>query len=492
MSNYGDLLKHLIKFTDIKMSTIADSLGYDISYISKWCNRSKLPASRVSSTVNRSLAKTFSKEILNQNELNNFCSEFSVIVNEDQVETYIYTLLKDAFKESEKTSDNSNKKNTYTTRVLIYQTELSDFFTKELPNIMNSSSEPVDVLCTMDILSLIPNLFADANNEPQLNSPIHIKIGIHTDNLTSEDFLGLYLFINRYHFISFDFYDNTGFGEQNLFIIKNKIAVICPIDLHGKITMAIIINDPEQVNTIYERTHPLFKINHLLIMATTAKEMMQTGYRSNFYAYGDFQMFMARGFEFLIPPTIVDSIIKSSYEQGFDQSTEKFLRKLIVTWDDIFSKEKVDFFIFKSTLLKYLEDGELYFTDILHRMSVSEREQHIQHVLEMCKINKNINFYVIDEENVPYPHQRFTFALFNNHKKLFLKNTKRFYSDFGPQFYSIMNESLINLITESMDSIKALDSCYHYPAESIQGFMDRYGGMVYRMLSLNELNDLCK
>ena len=78
----------------------------------------------------------------------------------------------------------------------------------------------------------------------------------------------------------------------------------------------------------------------MLIIATTAKEMMQTGYRSSFYAYGDFQMFMARGFEFLVPPELIDSIVKSAYEQGFDESTEKFLRKLIVTWDDIFSKEK--------------------------------------------------------------------------------------------------------------------------------------------------------
>ena len=37
MSRYGELLKTLIKFTDIKMSTVADNLGYDVSYISKWC-----------------------------------------------------------------------------------------------------------------------------------------------------------------------------------------------------------------------------------------------------------------------------------------------------------------------------------------------------------------------------------------------------------------------------------------------------------------------
>ena len=58
-------------------------------------------------------------------------------------------------------------------------------------------------------------------------------------------------------------------------------------------------------------------------------------------------------------------------------------------------------------------------------------------------------------------------------------------------FYSILNEGLINMITEYMDDIKNLDSVTNYPASSLPDFMDRYGGMVYRMLSLSELNSFC-
>ena len=89
MSNYGELLKRLIKFTDMKMSAAADIAGYDISYISKWCNKDKLPAARVAGSVNRALAKAFSDEIISQGELDNFCLEFSVSVKAEQLETYI-------------------------------------------------------------------------------------------------------------------------------------------------------------------------------------------------------------------------------------------------------------------------------------------------------------------------------------------------------------------------------------------------------------------
>lgn len=202
-------------------------------------------------------------------------------------------------------------------------------------------------------------------------------------------------------------------------------------------------------------------------------------------------MFLARGCEFFLPLDSADSLIKSSYAQGFDEYMEKFFRKLLVTWDDIFQNERADFFILKSTLLKYIEDGELYFTDVLHKMSLEERKAHINNVLNSYTKNKNLNFYIIDEEKISYSTSLINFSMFNNHKKLFLKNIRRFYTDFGPQFYSILNETLINDISECMDSLKSHECITKYAAESLPDFMERYGGMIYKILSLSELNDFC-
>lgn len=36
MNAYGTLLKKLIRFTNIKLTNLAEIVGYDTSYISKW------------------------------------------------------------------------------------------------------------------------------------------------------------------------------------------------------------------------------------------------------------------------------------------------------------------------------------------------------------------------------------------------------------------------------------------------------------------------
>ena len=110
MQNYGSVLKRLIKFTNVKLSVVADAAGYDVSYISKWCNQSKLPAARVASPINKNLAKIFADEIVIQGELENFCSEFDVAVTEDQLQIYLYTLLKDAFKSTQAYYDKKSSK----------------------------------------------------------------------------------------------------------------------------------------------------------------------------------------------------------------------------------------------------------------------------------------------------------------------------------------------------------------------------------------------
>ena len=57
----------------------------------------------------------------------------------------------------------------------------------------------------------------------------------------------LYSFINKYHRISFDFYDKSGFGDQNLIVVKDRAAVQCSIDQSGRVTLAVVTNRPEKV-----------------------------------------------------------------------------------------------------------------------------------------------------------------------------------------------------------------------------------------------------
>lgn len=69
MNAYGTLLKKLIRFTNIKLTNLAEIVGYDTSYISKWCNKGKLPAAKAAPNVNKCLADVLHGKLLSRKRL---------------------------------------------------------------------------------------------------------------------------------------------------------------------------------------------------------------------------------------------------------------------------------------------------------------------------------------------------------------------------------------------------------------------------------------
>ncbi len=485
-------MKHFIRFTNSKLNSIANITGYDVSYISKWCNQSKLPSTKTYISINSKLSKIFAEEILNQDLFDDFCSEFEIETTPVQLQNCINLLLKNTFKatlesQDKKTSDKQKNQ----TEVFIGQSDISNFINSTFFEIIMNSTEPIEMLCTMDVSRLVSFLNYNTNNVcPRPTSQIFAKVGLSLDTMDDKALLNLYYFINKYHNVFFDFFDNSTFKESNLIVIKNKMAILASLNSNGNFEMLSVITDLEKVDAIFTNTSSLFKMNHLLILPMTSKEMVMGGYRSNFYALNNYQIFLAKGFEYLLPQNLIDSVVKAAYEQGYDGSMEKMLRKLLGLWEELFNYETLDFFMMKTDLIKYLEDGEFYCTDIIYRMSIEERKAHIERVIEICDLNPKINFYIIEDETISYPNKHALFSIYNNNSKLFLKNTKSFYDSIGPQFYGVLNENLIEKISMGMESLKKANCCYHFSASSLREFKEKYRVMIDRIMSLSEINNM--
>ena len=274
-------------------------------------------------------------------------------------------------------------------------------------------------------------------------------------------------------------------SSLNTIIVKDHLAILCALDQYSRIQTATIITDPEKVNQIYIRTLPAFKPTNLLLHATDSDEFYQHGYRTDFYTRDNYQILLTRGFEYLLPIQCWDNIASTARERDGDEFMAQLVGQLQITWEEIFDRSTLDFYLLKSSLLKYMEDGEIIFADIIYNMTPEERKQHIQSVLNITQANPNIHFYILDEELLPNVQHLFNISVFNNLKKMFLKIPSRYEDCVGPRFYSVLSEQLIKETSELMDEIKTASFCNGYDAEALQRFYDRYGSMVNRMIDLS-------
>lgn len=489
MSAYGTLLKNLINFSGSKLSTVAEEVGYDVSYISKWCNKAKLPASKMAPNINRTLAHHFAVEILKHEELSSFSKIFAIDATTDTLEPVIYNLLKDNYKESIREAANEQQNDgMYQTRVLSLANDVHQFFNHELLDTILSYGEPLEILCTLDICRFIINNVEDASSHVESPHDIHVKIGLNTSRFFSDSktyLTQLYYFINAHSHISFDFYDDNLMNSLNTIIIKDHMAILCALDQYSRIQTATVITDPEKVNQIYIRTLPAYRITNLLLHATESEEFYQHGYRTDFYTRDNYQIFLARGFEYLLPVECWDPIIRTARERDGDEFMAQLVGQLQITWEEIFEKNTLDFYVLKSSLLKYMEDGEIIFADIVYNMTPEERKLHIQKVLDITQKNPKIHFYVIDEELLPNVQHLLHVSVFNNRKKLFLKFPDRYHNAVGPRFYSVQSDQFIRATSEFLDELKTAPFCLGYGAEDLQKFVEKYGSLVYRMIDLS-------
>ena len=156
--------------------------------------------------------------------------------------------------------------------------------------------------------------------------------------------------------------------------------------------------------------------------------------------------------------------------------------------EEIFEKGAIDFYLLKTNLIRYITDGTIYFADVVYHMSVEERKKHIQHVLDLVQKNPNIRFFIIDDECIPNSEHLFQMSVYNNKRKLFLKNMEHYdtRTHLGPSFYTMQNETLIGGISQYFSELQSSSLCNVYGSEDVFRFYEKYGIMIDRMLSIEE------
>ena len=97
-----------------------------------------------------------------------------------------------------------------------------------------------------------------------------------------------------------------------------------------------------------------------MIHSSDSEELFYNGYRTEFYAHNAFQIMVAKGFEFLLPPEINPRLIQAARDQGFDESMAQLVAHLGITWEEIFEKGAIDFYLLKTNLIRYITDGTIY------------------------------------------------------------------------------------------------------------------------------------
>ncbi|MCY7008231.1 hypothetical protein OCK72_06105 [Fusobacterium simiae] len=494
MKKWAHLLKQLLQCSDTKLIVLANVLGYDTSYISKWCNGSKIPSAKNIHDIHKKMSSIFAKEIIENKHGTQFFLEFDLDLPKENefmnsvefIENKIYNLLNQTYYQENPTSKPIQEEEI---KFVVGKDEISFFLEEKLKTIFLKTNIPkIEIFLTVDfsnaniysILSLLSNLKKEDTN-------IELSLGLNLKNLDndSEKVLNkLFYILNCYINLNIELYHNSRFKNMNTILIKDHFAFQFSLDVQGDIQALTWVNNKLLLSKLSHFVLNGFRKEDKILGLANTRKLQKEGYRTNFYTSDFYNFFLVHGFEFLLPSAIIDNIADYAKNNKFSEQDLISILRVKIAWEEIFEKSSINFFILKSSILRYLEKGELTYMNINYKTSVEERKKHCEYAIELLEKNTNIHFYVIEDEFVDKTNILFNIGVFGNCKKMFFKNYYNLSQKKEPYFSLINNSKILEKINQFFDNIRESEYCIEYTADELKALWDKYGRMLFRLTEL--------
>lgn len=488
--DYASTLKKIINFTQTKFLILAKIVGYDISYISKWCNGTKLPATKHIEQINDELARYFAETIQQDNKKKAFCKAFSIPPETDELSFEINQRLCAAYRASlKKNPAGKNKSYHSAIKVITGHHDVSIFIAELLQKELQEINGESDLLIFGEFCALADiNFWKYFDSCKTSATRLTIRAGLDKDKLSSQPkyMKHLYRVLNRLLDYDFLFYDCKALEHTNLIILKDRFVLQYAMRADGIIDMCTYISDELLVQDIYNKFLLNFVTQNMLLTPAKSLGMDEIGFRNTFYSANHFFFFLTNGFEFLLPRTAFDNIIKIAGSEAYPQDMSYHVRRLRVTWEELLEKVDIDFMIPTTSIMRYIETGYIYITDIEYRLTPAERKAHITSILETMKKNPLITMGALQTSAETSEYQGANLSFYSNLSSGFFKKNRQYIHNDASSFYVVSDKQLLNIVQDSFKRLKELDVYHRYTVDEITEKYEIYKSLIERTLNLQE------
>ncbi len=496
MSNYSHLLKHILNFLDIKFIVLANTLGYDISYISKWCNGTKIPSLKSISTIHKQMSNLFATEIIEKKKGVLFFNEFNLEFSEEKDNIQETKFLRDTILSLlNKTYYLENpileieEKNEI--NFIFGKNDILAFLEDKLKSIFQKTvSSKLEFFLTADfIFSNLTPILSLLSTLKRKDTNIYLNLGIDLKQIevfNDKKLKKIFYLINKYANLNIELYNNSNFKNLNIFLLKNEIAFQYSLNKKGEFQYITFIEKKNILEDISINILNSFREKDIIWQLANTKKLHKEGYRTLFYTSDFFNFFLVQGFEFLLPSFIIDNIANYAKKAKYSDQDLISILKLKIAWEEIFENSSINFFILKSSIFQYLENGKLTYMNIHYQTNLEERQAHYEHAIKILEKNPNIHLYIIEDEIFNKNNLVYNIGIFGNRKKMFLKNYRNLNEKTEPYFTIIKNQKVLNCINILFTKIKNSEYCKEYSVDELKHLWKKYSNMFFRLTEINK------
>lgn len=399
---FSALLQKLIRISNVKPQVLADRMGYDVSYISKWQSGAKLPSSRNAEELFGKMAHFFAvnTEAAQQKEIKEVLGlEYDGAGLEKALEK---CLLQSLLKQKEQKEEHRKVQERISYDSLWQDQEtVAGAVGGMIYELCSRAERDVDIIVTCPFQEYVTkeNDFfkkLEALEKRGITVRIHQFIDMEKfKNQTDAYCRCIAMYLNAIHSVRYDFYELPHeHADIPVLVIKNGLLVTEIQEPFTREKYTTVIRSLPLVNAYYEAAYACLVSRKPLVEEYSVHKMYQEKYIFDYMMQNEYR-YLLRSMHIIHLPD--DMLWELCRKYTGDQ--ESALLQYNMNRNSF--QAPVTAVVYKSTLMDYIFDGKI---NIFGKEAEVEREwrvRHITHLIEELEKNSSIRIFLLENNN-PY------------------------------------------------------------------------------------------
>lgn len=409
-NRFSQLLEHLLRDGGVKNYAIAQSLQYDVSYISKWINGSMLPSEKVSDkvleTVSRCVATMSTEE-----GAQTLMSDYQVDSRQD-LQGAIFDHLQIEYEYVRKAQSSETEQSVTN---FFYYPELS------LPQYLAKMNHPVlrqvkslKVMAVFDLMSVAHEYRLQVVKIGKRDTTkrydfrgVHFSMLINLETATIDyvyDTIFLLSMLTDMTNIDFELYSSTQATGRMVFAVKDGFSISGMLMGSNRSVSVVVTEDVDATNRLYYNMAELCGSEMLLLRKTTMQEMLLGGAYAHSLLSPHPRWMLGRMTEYFLPDDLFEELLEASQDQYDQNVSVEHLRNLHMLTRNTLRQSPVQIILFVDAFTNLAVSSELDFFNYKIHLTPEQKANYMNHILHLFQSQKNLSVKLVYSRLVSDSH----------------------------------------------------------------------------------------
>lgn len=408
-NQYGEFIRFLLNAADVRVGALADRLGYDITYVSKWLTGSRLPSERATDHIHKNMAEFFAGQLSshpNQQIIANIIGHhYNGGLGEaelrEALDAALFQLLCLRYAESASSVKGLPRKS-LEGAFLFKKPDIIALMKSAVLKAANSKAKKIEILSSVDLYRIfgdqLVSLFEQCslmNLSASLDQVVDLEV-FRGDKDTYFDHVIKTFSVANAPKVTL-FCNNGPPSGSGIIVIKGVAALQLALEGDGILSCCYSYED-EVTAALSEYCSSLFRRLPRFLFPLNAQTLVKTNTWIDFYTQKDIQIFICGAPALFLPPEVIDELIESvPAQEEKDIECRVHLKMLSRIWEQKTRHSSINIILFKSCLLEYLQTGNLYLEQRKFTLTAGQRAAHVNHLDGILQENPGIRIRMIDD-----------------------------------------------------------------------------------------------